>query len=91
MRILANENIPREAVDVLRAGGHDVVWIRTEWNTRISEKENRYQYSLSEYQVISGQNIRVSEYQVGQLRINALTRYQQANQNISRSVGRISG
>ena len=29
MRILANENFPGEAVNVLRSGGHDVVWVRT--------------------------------------------------------------
>jgi predicted nuclease of predicted toxin-antitoxin system len=28
MRILANENIPREAVEALRARGHDVLWAR---------------------------------------------------------------
>lgn len=28
LRILADENIPKEAVDVLRHLGHDVVWIR---------------------------------------------------------------
>lgn len=30
MRILANENFPRSAVEALRSDGHDVVWIRTE-------------------------------------------------------------
>lgn len=30
MRILANENFPRSAVEALRSAGHDVVWIRTE-------------------------------------------------------------
>ncbi|PYV18987.1 MAG: hypothetical protein DMG21_03115 [Acidobacteria bacterium] len=30
MRILANENFPRDAVDALRARGHDVVWVRTD-------------------------------------------------------------
>jgi predicted nuclease of predicted toxin-antitoxin system len=30
MRILANENFPEEAVEALRARGHDVVWIRTD-------------------------------------------------------------
>jgi hypothetical protein len=29
MRILANENVPGDAVDALRIHGHDVVWIRT--------------------------------------------------------------
>jgi len=29
MRILADENCPRELVDALRAQGHDVIWIRT--------------------------------------------------------------
>jgi hypothetical protein len=29
LRILANENIPGEAVEILRRLGHDVVWIRT--------------------------------------------------------------
>lgn len=28
MRILANENFPRDAVEALRQEGHDVVWIR---------------------------------------------------------------
>jgi predicted nuclease of predicted toxin-antitoxin system len=28
MRLLANENFPRDAVDALRENGHDVVWIR---------------------------------------------------------------
>jgi predicted nuclease of predicted toxin-antitoxin system len=30
MRVLANENFPREAVDALRSGGHDVAWVRTD-------------------------------------------------------------
>ena len=30
MRILANENFPREAVEALRARGHDVFWARTD-------------------------------------------------------------
>ncbi|MBI3948153.1 MAG: DUF5615 family PIN-like protein [Armatimonadetes bacterium] len=30
MRILANENFAGDAVDALRAHGHDVTWIRTE-------------------------------------------------------------
>ena len=29
MRILANENFPGEAVEALRARGHDVRWVRT--------------------------------------------------------------
>ena len=28
MRLLANENFPRDAVDALRENGHDVAWIR---------------------------------------------------------------
>lgn len=30
MRLLANENFPRVAVEALREDGHDVAWIRTE-------------------------------------------------------------
>lgn len=30
MRLLANENIPLDAVEALRVGGHDVLWIREE-------------------------------------------------------------
>jgi predicted nuclease of predicted toxin-antitoxin system len=30
MRLLADENFPRAAVDGLRAAGHEVAWIRTE-------------------------------------------------------------
>ena len=30
MRILANENIPRDAVELLRKRGHDVVWVRSD-------------------------------------------------------------
>jgi predicted nuclease of predicted toxin-antitoxin system len=30
VRILANENVPGEIVQGLRAQGHDIVWIRTE-------------------------------------------------------------
>lgn len=30
MRLLADENIPGDAVAALRAAGHDVAWIRTE-------------------------------------------------------------
>ncbi len=30
MRLLANENVPQEAVDALRQRGHDVAWRRTE-------------------------------------------------------------
>jgi predicted nuclease of predicted toxin-antitoxin system len=29
MRILANENFPGDAVEALRSGGHDVLWVRT--------------------------------------------------------------
>jgi predicted nuclease of predicted toxin-antitoxin system len=30
LRILANENFPRQAVEALRTAGHDVWWARTE-------------------------------------------------------------
>ena len=30
MRLLANENFPREAVEALRAQGHDVIWMHSE-------------------------------------------------------------
>jgi predicted nuclease of predicted toxin-antitoxin system len=30
MRILANENFPADAVDALRANGHDVAWVRSD-------------------------------------------------------------
>ena len=30
MNFLANENFPRDAVDALRALGHDVAWVRTD-------------------------------------------------------------
>ena len=30
MRFLANENFPGEAVEELRALGHDVLWVRTD-------------------------------------------------------------
>ena len=30
MRILANENFPRDAVEALRAREHDVVWVHTD-------------------------------------------------------------
>jgi predicted nuclease of predicted toxin-antitoxin system len=30
MRLLANENIPREVVEALRKHGHDVTWVRTD-------------------------------------------------------------
>jgi hypothetical protein len=30
LKLLANENFPGDAVDALRARGHDVTWIRTE-------------------------------------------------------------
>lgn len=30
MRFLANENLPRVAVEMLRAAGNDVAWVRTE-------------------------------------------------------------
>lgn len=30
MRLLANENVPRLAVEALRTAGHDIVWVRTE-------------------------------------------------------------
>ena len=29
MRLLANENFPKEAVEALQQHGHDVVWVRT--------------------------------------------------------------
>ena len=29
MRILANENFPGDAVEMLRSRGHDVMWVRT--------------------------------------------------------------
>ncbi|MFP4190870.1 MAG: DUF5615 family PIN-like protein [Candidatus Hydrogenedentota bacterium] len=30
MRLLANENVPRAAIDALRSAGHDVLWARTD-------------------------------------------------------------
>jgi predicted nuclease of predicted toxin-antitoxin system len=30
MRFLANENVPRTAIEALRAAGNDVVWIRVD-------------------------------------------------------------
>ena len=30
MRILANENMPADAVDALRSAGHDVAWVRVD-------------------------------------------------------------
>jgi len=30
MNLLANENFPRDAVEALRANGHDVLWARTD-------------------------------------------------------------
>ncbi len=30
MRLLADENFPKPAVDALRVDGHDVLWARTE-------------------------------------------------------------
>ena len=30
MRLLANENVPRLTVEALRAGGHDLIWVRTD-------------------------------------------------------------
>ena len=38
MRLLANENFPREAVEALRNDDHDVSWVRTEC-PGISDKE----------------------------------------------------
>ena len=38
MRLLANENFPKEAVEALREDGHDVIWVRTQW-PGISDKE----------------------------------------------------
>ena len=29
MRFLADENVPGDAVDELKATGHDIVWVRT--------------------------------------------------------------
>lgn len=29
MRIIADENVPRDTVDALRSRGHDIVWVRT--------------------------------------------------------------
>ncbi|MDR3605327.1 MAG: DUF5615 family PIN-like protein [Syntrophaceae bacterium] len=31
MKLLANENFPREAIEALRQDGHDVIWVRTEF------------------------------------------------------------
>jgi len=48
MRLLANENFPLDAVEALRADGHDVSWVREEsrgeTDTQIllrAQKENR--------------------------------------------------
>jgi len=30
MKVLANENLPRDAVEALRRDGHDVLWARTD-------------------------------------------------------------
>jgi len=31
MKLLADENFPKPLVTELRSGGHDVVWVRTEY------------------------------------------------------------
>ncbi|MGO8879227.1 MAG: DUF5615 family PIN-like protein [Desulfomonilaceae bacterium] len=31
MKLLANENFPREVIEALRQDGHDVIWVRTEF------------------------------------------------------------
>jgi predicted nuclease of predicted toxin-antitoxin system len=31
VKLLANENFPRDAVEALREDGHDVTWVRTEF------------------------------------------------------------
>jgi predicted nuclease of predicted toxin-antitoxin system len=38
MRILANENFPRIAVEALRAAGHDVAWVRSEQPGSLDEE-----------------------------------------------------
>jgi predicted nuclease of predicted toxin-antitoxin system len=38
VRLLANENFPRDAVEALRNDGHDVSWVRTECSG-ISDRE----------------------------------------------------
>ncbi|HZM00197.1 MAG TPA: DUF5615 family PIN-like protein [Planctomycetota bacterium] len=38
MRLLVNENLPRQAIERLRERGHDVVWVR-ESGTRLSDRE----------------------------------------------------
>jgi hypothetical protein len=38
MRILANENFPLDAVEALRANGHDVAWIREDARGSLDEQ-----------------------------------------------------
>ena len=38
MRLLANENFPLDAVEALRAEGHDVAWIREDARGSVEEK-----------------------------------------------------
>lgn len=53
MRILADENFPCEAVELLRIAGHDVLWVRTECPgvtdadvLRIAVAENRVLFTF---------------------------------------------
>jgi predicted nuclease of predicted toxin-antitoxin system len=53
MRLLADENFPKPTVDLLRSGGHDVLWARTDcrgWKDaallELAESEGRIMLTL---------------------------------------------
>ncbi len=50
MRILANENIPRDTVEALRQRGHDVTWVHT--NARGSTDREVRQRAVSNWRVL---------------------------------------
>ena len=50
MRLLANENFPLDAVEALRAAGHDVVWIRED--SRGAPDENILQRAQEENRIV---------------------------------------
>ena len=81
MRLLADENFPKPIVDSLRAGGHDVLWVRTEcagWkdvHLALAESEARIMLTLDKdfWQIAVQRRIPLEQSGVVLIRVHPAT------------------
>jgi predicted nuclease of predicted toxin-antitoxin system len=82
MRLLADENFPKPLIEALRAGGHDVLWARTEcagWKDAavldLAESEARIVLTLDKdfWQIALQRRVRLEQSGVVLFRIHPAT------------------